>query len=156
MCISTCQLSYLFDLPGGSKKGSQVSYVRQVPKFLQAHAHLLGKGAKAGLAGPEGATMVQDVDSDAEADFEHDDGVKLVIGTPPTMPSLCSIRCHCVNFMSWPSSQLTLQARRLTNMSNTTVQRVRSHSMPFWRFYLTMHTWTLHCQIQRICPAAVC
>ena len=54
-----------------------MSYVRQVPKFLQAHAHLLGKGAKAGLAGPEGATMVQDVDSDAEADFEHDDGVNL-------------------------------------------------------------------------------
>lgn len=59
---------------GGSKKGSQVNYVRQVPKFLQAHAHLLGKGAKAGMVGPEGATL--DVDSDAEADFEHDDGVR--------------------------------------------------------------------------------
>lgn len=50
-----------------------MSYVRQVPKFLQAHAHLLGKGAKGGLAAPEGATL--DVDSDTEADFEHDDGV---------------------------------------------------------------------------------
>ncbi|KAL3135762.1 hypothetical protein ABBQ32_007325 [Trebouxia sp. C0010 RCD-2024] len=59
---------------GGSKKGSQVSYVRQVPKFLQAHAHLLGKGAVASLAGPEGATLVHDVDSDKEDDIEQDDG----------------------------------------------------------------------------------
>lgn len=59
---------------GGSKKGSQVSYTRQVPKFLQAHAHLLGKGAVASMAAPEGATLVQDVDSDKEGDFEHDDG----------------------------------------------------------------------------------
>lgn len=59
---------------GGSKKGSQVSYVRQVPKFLQARAHLLGKGAVASLAGPEGATLVQDVDSDKEDEFEQDDG----------------------------------------------------------------------------------
>lgn len=59
---------------GGSKKGSQVSYVRQVPKFLQAHAHLLGKGAVASMSGPEGATLVQEVDSDKEDDHEHDDG----------------------------------------------------------------------------------
>lgn len=63
-------------IAGASKKGSQVSYVRQVPKFLQAHAHLLGKGAVASLAGPEGATLVQDVDSDKEDDLEHDDGVR--------------------------------------------------------------------------------
>ena len=60
---------------GGSQKGSQVSYVRQVPKFLQAHAHLLGKGAVASMTGPEGATLVQDVDSDKEDELEHDDGV---------------------------------------------------------------------------------
>ena len=65
-------------LAGGSKKGSQVSYVRQVPKFLQAHAHLLGKGAVASLSGPEGATLVQDVDSDKEDDLEHDDGVRQI------------------------------------------------------------------------------
>lgn len=59
---------------GGSKKGSQVSYTRQVPKFLQAHAHLLGKGAMASMAAPEGAALVQDVDSDKEGDFEFDDG----------------------------------------------------------------------------------
>jgi len=64
-------------LAGGSKKGSQVSYTRQVPKFLQAHAHLLGKGAMASMAAPEGATLVQDVDSDKEGDVEYDDGVSL-------------------------------------------------------------------------------
>lgn len=53
-----------------------MSYVRQVPKFLQAHAHLLGKGAVASLAGPEGATLVQDVDSDKDDDLDHDDGVR--------------------------------------------------------------------------------
>ena len=63
---------------GGSKKGSQVSYTRQVPKFLQAHAHLLGKGAVASMAAPEGATLVQDVDSDKEGDLEYDDGVSSI------------------------------------------------------------------------------
>lgn len=76
----SCLCRHPMDIPciqtaGGSKKGSQVSYVRQVPKFLQAHAHLLGKGAVASLAGPEGATLVQDVDSDKEDDLEQDDGV---------------------------------------------------------------------------------
>lgn len=28
---------------GGGRHGSNVNYVRHVPKFLQAHAHLLGK-----------------------------------------------------------------------------------------------------------------
>lgn len=55
-----------------------MSYVRQVPKFLQARAHLLGKGAVASLAGPEGATLVQDVDSDKEDEFEQDDGVRQI------------------------------------------------------------------------------
>ena len=74
---------------GGSKKGSQVSYTRQVPKFLQAHAHLLGKGAVASMAAPEGATLVQDVDSDKEGDFEHDDGVSLhAIVLHKNMPQL--------------------------------------------------------------------
>ena len=52
-----------------------MSYVRQVPKFLQAHAHLLGKGALASTAAPEGATLVQDVDSDQEGNLGDDDGV---------------------------------------------------------------------------------
>ena len=79
-CISAStddMVSYTY-IVGGSKKGSQVSYVRQVPKFLQAHAHLLGKGAAASLAGPEGATLVHDVDSDKEDDLEHDDGVRQI------------------------------------------------------------------------------
>lgn len=79
---------------GGSKKGSQVSYVRQVPKFLQAHAHLLGKGAAASLGGPEGgpegATLVQDVDSDKEDGLEHDDGVRRM----SCMPEEANI-CGC-------------------------------------------------------------
>lgn len=29
---------------GGGRHGSNVNYVRHVPKFLQGHAHLLGKG----------------------------------------------------------------------------------------------------------------
>ena len=70
-------LTFTLLLAGGSKKGSQVSYTRQVPKFLQAHAHLLGKGAMASMAAPEGATLVQDVDSDKEGDVEYDDGVSL-------------------------------------------------------------------------------
>lgn len=77
-------------IAGGSKKGSQVSYVRQVPKFLQAHAHLLGKGAVASLAGPEGATLVQDVDSDKEDDLEHDDGVRDMSCMPREAISCCA------------------------------------------------------------------
>ena len=55
-----------------------MSYTRQVPKFLQAHAHLLGKGAMASMAAPEGATLLQDVDSDKEGDVEYDDGVSII------------------------------------------------------------------------------
>ena len=29
-------------LAGGSKRGSNVSFIRQTPKFLQGHVHLLG------------------------------------------------------------------------------------------------------------------
>lgn len=82
---------------GGSKKGSQVSYVRQVPKFLQAHAHLLGKGAAASLAGPEGATLVQDVDSDKEDDLEHDDGVRQI----SCMPEEAEMCRHQYTFLPW-------------------------------------------------------
>lgn len=67
-----------------------MSYTRQVPKFLQAHAHLLGKGAMASMAAPEGAALVQDVDSDKEGDFEYDDGVSL------TAISLCSAHGLCL------------------------------------------------------------
>jgi len=87
-------LTLTLHLAGGSKKGSQVSYTRQVPKFLQAHAHLLGKGAMASMAAPDGATLVQDVDSDKEGDLEYDDGVSL------TAISLCSADGQ-YNFV-WP------------------------------------------------------
>lgn len=31
-------------IAGGGRHGSNVNYVRHVPKFLQGHMHLLGKG----------------------------------------------------------------------------------------------------------------
>lgn len=98
-------------LAGGSKKGSQVSYTRQVPKFLQAHAHLLGKGAMASMAAPEGATLVQDVDSDKEGDVEYDDGVSSIA------ISMYAIELHlalqgfcfcCTAFDLQPADQRTL------------------------------------------------
>ena len=46
---STVMLSYVCNalrsdclLAGGSKRGSNVSFIRQTPKFLQGHVHLLG------------------------------------------------------------------------------------------------------------------
>ena len=75
-----------------------MSYVRQVPKFLQAHAHLLGKGAVASMSGPEGATLVQEVDSDKEDDLEHDDGVlqlssKLLQSAEALHGPCCLLQC---------------------------------------------------------------
>ena len=35
------------------------------------------------MAGPEGATLVQDVDSDKEGDSEHDDGVSMCSAVVP-------------------------------------------------------------------------
>lgn len=54
---------------GGTKSSSQVSYQRHVPKFLQAHMHLLGKPAgEAGAShtGKEHGQLRPDNDSDVE------------------------------------------------------------------------------------------
>eukprot|EP00891_Asterochloris_glomerata_P002308 jgi/Astpho2/2308/Aster-x1064 len=80
---------------GGSKRGSQVNYVRQTPKFLQAHAHLLGRGGQPPAPGaegaPEGATIAALEDEPPEDDWDDDGGAlqraiaeqpDLVVGAP--------------------------------------------------------------------------
>ena len=81
---------------GGSKKGSQVNYVRQTPKFLQAHAHLLGRGAQTPATGakgaPEGATIAALEDEPAEDDWD-DDGVSAQAGQGAQLGRLLRLLC---------------------------------------------------------------
>lgn len=91
-----------------------MSYVRQVPKFLQAHAHLLGKGAVASLAGPEGATLVQDVDSDKEDDIEHDDGVRHISCQRRQEPAVPALTCSICRLMRRAKQATLLHAGRIT------------------------------------------
>ena len=68
---------------GGSKKGSQVNYVRQTPKFLQAHAHLLGRGAQGSAPGAEGApegASIAALEDEPPEDVWDDDGVRAQAG----------------------------------------------------------------------------
>ena len=62
---------------GGSKKDSQLTYQRHVPKFLQAHAHLLGKGAQhseePSLDTAPAAAQLRSI-SDDEDDQDHEVG----------------------------------------------------------------------------------
>jgi hypothetical protein len=65
-----CLVSY----PGSrTKPGQDVSFIRHVPKFLQAHAHMLGKPAE---EEPEAAVLNQKFDeskSGRDEDTEDDD-----------------------------------------------------------------------------------
>ena len=81
---------------GGSKKGSQVNYVRQTPKFLQAHAHLLGRGAQSPATGaegaPEGATIAALEDEPPEDDWD-DDGVSVQAGQGAQLGRFLGLLC---------------------------------------------------------------
>lgn len=55
---------------GGSKRGGDLKFVRHVPKFLQQHAHLLGKGHQS----QEEPVVVKEQLSDEE-EPENDDEV---------------------------------------------------------------------------------
>ena len=54
---------------GGSKRSSQVSFQRHVPKFLQAHMHLLGKPAVGD--GEPGQSVALDNKARQESDDEE-------------------------------------------------------------------------------------
>lgn len=59
------------------KGGGDVSFIRHVPKFLQAHAHLLGQGegqdedAPVTVGGGGGGVDARREDADAEAEEEE-------------------------------------------------------------------------------------
>lgn len=58
---------------GGSRKGGDVSYQRQVPKFLQRYSHLLGKTAAdedepVVVGGPKGAKPDEEEEDDQQED----------------------------------------------------------------------------------------
>lgn len=85
---------------GGSKRGSQVNYVRQTPKFLQAHAHLLGRGGQPPAPGaegaPEGATIAALEDEPPEDDWD-DDGVRAHAGWSAQRGRVLRLLC-CVQW----------------------------------------------------------
>ncbi len=64
---------------GGTRKGGDVSYQRQVPKFLQRYSHLLGKTAAdedepVVVGGPKGAKP----DDEEEDDDQQEDNLEVV------------------------------------------------------------------------------
>ena len=78
---------------GGGKRGSDLKFIRHVPKFLQGHAHLLGSrntDAPAGeeLAAKRGAPPREGDDSDDDAEAERQ-----VCRRPVLCLPLCTTSC---------------------------------------------------------------
>ncbi|GAB4818886.1 hypothetical protein N2152v2_005932 [Parachlorella kessleri] len=67
---------------GGSKRGGDLKFVRHVPKFLQAHAHLLDKS----LANQEEPTMVGgDLSEEEEPADDDEDALRRAIEQDPSL-----------------------------------------------------------------------
>lgn len=77
--VVTLQLTLLLFVAGSrTKPGQDVSFVRHVPKFLQAHAHMLGTPAE---EEPEAALLKQKYDdgrSSRGEDADDDEKVRAV------------------------------------------------------------------------------
>jgi stress-induced-phosphoprotein 1 len=76
------------DAGSRSKPGQDLAYIRHVPKFLQAHAHMLGTAVE---EEPEAAALRQKYDSGGEeegaGDDEADEQASLGLG--------CGLLCGC-------------------------------------------------------------
>jgi hypothetical protein len=75
MLLQTYKLEYSLSA-GGGRHGSNINYIRHVPKFLQGHAHLLGKPQgevqEEQLAAKKALPDTWDSEDDEEADRQVD------------------------------------------------------------------------------------
>ncbi|KAK9830514.1 hypothetical protein WJX72_012158 [[Myrmecia] bisecta] len=72
---------------GGSKAGSNVSYVKHVPKFLQAHIHLLGGKKRHAAAEEDPAVLnaLEDEQTAQDAQNEEEEALQRAIAENPAL-----------------------------------------------------------------------
>jgi hypothetical protein len=127
---------------GGGKQGSNINFIRHVPKFLQGHAHLLGKpqdSTEEQLTAKKAVPDTWDSEEDDEAErqvcecplWNLESGCRLR-AAQQHFSVICRSCMHLVSYVSCTQISSRLRGRDLVCGSSRMRCRGRWHKIPAW------------------------